>query len=151
MRRIVIAAAAAATLACGPAPQPAQQPKPAVEQTTLPWYRQSTEELAAFNRQAEELFQDGQFQQAAAIIGQTQPLADKLLTVSRPTLEAMEATSDHDALYGRMLLHNGQIGWARMTFQKNVVRWRAWKPQTPETEARAKAAADAVADCDKRM
>jgi hypothetical protein len=50
-----------------------------------------------------------------------------------------------------MLLRNGHTGWARSTFQKNVIRWKTWKPQTPETDRRRKAAEEAVAECDKRL
>ena len=63
----------------------------------------------------------------------------------------MEAAADLDDVYGRMLLRNGNTGWARSTFQKNVVRWKTWKPQTPETSAAWKAAVEAVAECDKRL
>jgi hypothetical protein len=36
-------------------------------------------------------------------------------------------------------------------FQKNAVRWKVWKPQTPETARRWKAAVDAVAECDRHL
>jgi hypothetical protein len=50
-----------------------------------------------------------------------------------------------------MLLANHNYGWARMTFQKNVVRWKNWQPQTPESARRLKLAQAAVAECDRRM
>ncbi len=150
--RWILTAAAAATIACGPAPQTAKDlPKPEADETAKPWYAQSAIQLAAANERIRGLLGAGKFKEAAVAISETQPLADKLLSVPRPTLEGMEAASDHDELYGRMLLHDGRAGWARMTFQKNLVRWRNWKPRTTETEARAKAAAAAVADCDRRM
>ena len=143
---------AAALAACAPAPAPrTEQAKAAPDLTVEPWYRQSTEELAEFNRQAAELLEAGRFEEASAIVGKTQPLADRLLAAVHPTLAAMEAASDHDDLYGRMLMHNQRYGWARMTFQKIVVRWKSWQPQTPATAARIKAAALAVAECDKHL
>ena len=151
MRALVIGLAALA-IGCGPGTPVAQeQPGPAVDETARPWYSQAADELAAFNRQAGQLVDAGKFDQAAALIGETQPLADRLLSVPRPSLAGMQAAADHDDLYGRVLLHSGRVGWARMTFQKNLVRWRNWKPQTPETEARTKAAAASVAECDRRM
>ncbi len=141
-------------LACAPSsppPQPQAKEQPAPDLTVLPWYAQSTDELAAFNHRAADLLQAGQFDQASAIVTQSQPLADKLLAASRPTLAAMEAAADHDDLSGRLYIHNQRWGWARMTFQKNLIRWKAWKPQTPETAARIKAASEAVAECDKHM
>jgi hypothetical protein len=140
-------------LGCSSSPPPPSQAKdqPAPEPTVQPWYAQSTDELAVFNRRAADLIQAGQFDDASTIVTQSQPLADRLLAASHPTLAAMEAASDHDDLSGRLYLHNQRYGWARMTFQKNLVRWKAWKPQTPETAARIKAASEAVAECDKHM
>jgi hypothetical protein len=63
----------------------------------------------------------------------------------------MEAASDLDDLYGRMLLRNRHYGWARSFFQKNAVRWKAWKPQTAETERRRQVAISAVAECDRHL
>jgi hypothetical protein len=141
------------TIGCSqaPPPQPQAKDQPPPDATVQPGYALSADELAAFNRRAGELLQAGQFEQASAIVTQSQPLADRLLAASHPTLAAMEAASDHDDLSARLYMHNQQWGWARMAFQKNLVRWKAWKPQTPETAARIKAASDAVAECDKRM
>lgn len=151
MRPLLLVAAALLT-ACAPAPPPPeQQPKPAPDLTVQPWYEQSTEELVALNRRASDLDSAGKYDEAAGVITQTQPLVDRLLSAAHPTLAAMEAASDHDDLYGRMLLRNGNVGWARMAFQKNVVRWKNWKPETPETAARLKAAQASVADCDRRL
>jgi hypothetical protein len=63
----------------------------------------------------------------------------------------MEAASDLDQLYGRMLLANHHYGWARLLFQKNLARWKNWTPQTPETARRSKLAASAIAECDRRL
>ena len=151
--RALLVVVAAGLLACSPspAPQPQAKDQPPPDLTVQPWYAQSTDELAAFNRRAADLVQAGEFDQASAIVTQSQPLADRLLAASHPTLAAMRAASDHDDLSGRLYLHNQRYGWARMTFQKNLVRWKAWKPQTPETAARIKAASEAVAECDKHM
>jgi hypothetical protein len=63
----------------------------------------------------------------------------------------MEAASDLDDLYGRMLLANRHYGWARMFFQKNAARWRTWTPATEDTERRRKVAEARIAECDRRM
>jgi hypothetical protein len=75
----------------------------------------------------------------------------RLLSVQRPTLDAAEAASDLDDLYGRMLLANRHYGWARLQFQKNVARWKHWMPQTKETARRLKQAESAIAECDRRL
>jgi hypothetical protein len=75
----------------------------------------------------------------------------RLLSVPRPTLEAAEAASDLDQLYGRMLLSNRHYGWARLMFQKNLARWKHWQPQTPETSRRFQQAVSAIAECDKHI
>jgi hypothetical protein len=110
-----------------------------------------TEQLTALNRQAEALMARGSFDEAAAAISRGQPLQGRLLEAAHPTLTAMEAASDLDDLYGRMLLHNEQYGWARSTFQKNVMRWKHWKPPTDSTAQRLKTATEAVAECDRRL
>ncbi len=63
----------------------------------------------------------------------------------------MQDASDLDDLYGQMLLSNRNYGWARLFFQKNLARWKTWKPQTPDTAARLKAAQDNIAECDRRI
>jgi hypothetical protein len=63
----------------------------------------------------------------------------------------VEAASDLDQLYGRMLLSNRNYGWARLEFQKNRARWKTWQPQTDETVRRLKLAETAIAECDRRM
>lgn len=136
--------------ACAPAPPPAQ-PQPAPDLTAQDWYAPTAAELAALAREAAAHFEAARFPEAAAAITKGQPLQARLLKATTPTLAAMEAASDLDDVYGRMLLHNGHAGWARDTFRKNVVRWKTWKPQTPETERRYKVAVEAVAECDKRL
>jgi hypothetical protein len=147
VRLLPVLPALAVLVACAPAPQPAAQPKP--DLTTEDWYRQTTGELTALNHDAEALLKARQFDPAAALITKGQPLETRLLAVPQPTLAAMEAASDLDDLYGRMLLRNRHYNWASSIFQKNVIRWKTWKPQTPETERRLKVALSAIAECNR--
>lgn len=103
------------------------------------------------NRQALELFQRGESDAAAALIMKGEPLSKRLISVPQPTLAATEAASDLDQLYGKMLYSNRNYGWARLLFQKNLARWKYWKPQTPETVSRLKQAESAIAECDRRI
>jgi hypothetical protein len=134
---------------CAPAPPPPHKAAP--DLTTEPWYAEATRQLAAVDREANDLFGAGRFEDVAVAIAKGQPLQERLLEAAHPTLAAMEAAADLDDLYARMLVHNGRHGWARTIFQKNVVRWKTWKPQTPDTERRWKAAVDAVAECDRLL
>jgi hypothetical protein len=63
----------------------------------------------------------------------------------------MEAVSDLDDLYARMLLSDGHDGFARMLLQKNRARWKNWKPQTADTMRRLQQAEDGIAECDRRL
>jgi hypothetical protein len=140
--------AAALLTGCAPsAPVATPQADPATEA----WYAQTVERLTAMDRAAEQLFQSGRSQEAAAIVTSGQVLQSRLLSAPHPPLEAMEAVSDLDHLYGRMLVSNGYYGSARLLFQKNVTRWKTWKPQTPETDRRLKQANSAIAECDRHM
>ena len=135
--------------ACAPAPAPV--PKPPPDPTTEAWYGPVTAQLAAMNRQAAALLRAGKSDPAAALITQGQPLSLRLLAAPHPTLAAMEAASDLDHLYAGMLLGNKNYGWARLAFQKNVSRWKYWRPQTPDTAHRLKSAQDGIAECDRRL
>ena len=135
--------------ACSPAPPPA--PAAHRDETKEPWYSRTVEQLAAQNRDAKRLFETGKPDDAAALIQSGEQLASRLLAVPRPTLAAMQDASDLDDLYGRMLLSNRNYGWARLFFQKNLVRWKNWTPQTPDTAARLRDAQDAIAECDRRI
>jgi hypothetical protein len=115
------------------------------------WYRDATAQLSALDREAENLFQRGQPDDAAKRIQQGETLAARLLSVPRPTLRATEAASDLDQLYGRMLLSNRRYGWARLEFQKNLARWKHWLPETPETKRRIRLAQAAIAECDRHI
>jgi hypothetical protein len=75
----------------------------------------------------------------------------RLLAAPQPALGAMEAVSDLDDLYARLLLSNHQGGWARMLFQKNLARWKNWKPQADDTMRRLRQAEAGIAECDPRL
>ncbi len=118
--------------------------------TALPsWYAPALDQLTTLNREAEDDFTRGRQDAAAAKIKQAQPIADRLLTVREPSLPAVEAASDVDDLYGRMLMANRNYGWAQMFFQKNRSRWKNWKPRTPEADRRFKLAESEIAACDR--
>lgn len=141
--------AAALLAGCGPS---APAPKAAkVDPTTEAWYPEAARRLTNMDRAAEQYFQAGQSREAAAIISSAQPLQSRLLAAPHPTLEAMEAVADLDRIYGKMLISNGYFGEARLLFQKNITRWKIWKPQTPDTERRLQQANADIAECDKHM
>lgn len=144
----LVLAAAALLAGCAPPPPPPAPAKP--DPTAEPWYAETVTRLRAINQDAGRLFRARKPDEAAALITQGQPLIQKLLAVPRPTLEAMEAASDLDDLYGRMLLSNKHPVWARQFFQKNAARWKYWQPQTADTARRLKIAMDAVAECDRQ-
>lgn len=149
MRVFPIAALLLALMAgCG-GPPPAPQPKPDV--TTEAWYGETVAQLQAAAREAEDLYRRGKADEASGVLTRAEPLVKRVLEAPRPTLAAMEAASDLDDVYGRMLLGNRHYGWARLAFQKNVSRWRYWTPKTPESEKRLRAAQEAIAECDRRI
>jgi hypothetical protein len=143
--RILLILAAAFLASCE------QTPAPPRDATKEPWYRDSVEQLTAINREAESAFAGGKPDRAAAFIEKGQPLVARLLDVPNPTLEAAIAASGLDDLYGRMLLSNRHYGWARLLFQKNLSRWKHWRPQTPETARLLKQAESAIAECDRHI
>jgi hypothetical protein len=145
--RVSILLAACLLLACGPAPK--IEPAPAATPETVA--PADIERLSGLNRQAREAFQKGKGDAAAALIEQAEPIAKRILSVPEPGLAATEAASDLDQLYGDMLLSNNNVGWARMLYQKNLARWKYWKPPTPESAARLKQAQDSIAACDRRI
>jgi hypothetical protein len=140
---------AVATGGCGPAAAPVERSKadPAGES----WYGETAERLGKMNRVAEQLFESGRAQEAAAIVTSGQSLQTRLLTAPRPTLAAMEAIADLDQIYGRMLVSNGYYGSARLQFQKNITRWKTWKQPSPETDRRLREAQAGIAECDRHM
>lgn len=145
----LLAAAATLLIGCASAPPPVQTTN--ANASDEPWYRPAVEQLTALNRDAERAFQAGKFDEASSLILKGEPLANRLVAVPRPTLAAVEAASDLDQLYGRMLLMNRNYGWARLEFQKNRARWKTWQPQTPDTARRLKLAEDGIAECDKAI
>jgi hypothetical protein len=148
---VTLIAAAVLFAGCGAAPpaQPVAQPR--LDPTKEEWYGPAAAELATMNLNAEKLLADGKSDEAAAIVKKGQVLENRLLSASEPTLAAMESSSDLDDLYGRLLMRTKQYGWARQVFQKNVIRWKNWKPQTAETARRLKTAITSVAECDRLM
>lgn len=119
--------------------------------TTEAWYKQAVADLAAAAHDANESFAHGKADDASALIEKGEPLESQVLGVPRPTLAAMEAASDLDDLYGRMLLSNQHYEWAMFLFQKCSARWKYWHPQTEETARRLKLAEDEIAECNRRM
>ena len=132
------------------APPPAREaPKP--DPTKDADYGAAVEQLNAINREAADLLKRGRSDDAAAAITRGQPVQARLLAAPQPTLAAMEAASDLDDLYARMLLANHHDGWARLFYQKKVTRWKTWKPPTEETALRLKQAQAGIAECDRRL
>src|SRR5262249_29958884 len=115
------------------------------------WYPKTTQDLAAMAREAESLYQQGSFDKAADLVTRGQPLLNRLLSVPQPTLAALEAVSDLDDLYARMLVRNRHYSWARTLYQKNVYRWKNWKPQTEDTARRLERARTGLAECDRHI
>ncbi len=136
--------------ACAAAPPP-QATQPKGDPTAEPAYAQAIKELSGLNRQAEELMRNGSLKEAADAITKGLPLQARLVEPSRPTLPAMEAASDLDDLYARILLANHRDGWARLMYQKNLARWRNWELQTPDTARRLKLAQEGIRECDRRI
>lgn len=135
--------------ACGP--EPAPKPTAEIDPTQEAWYGETVQKLEEMNRQAQSLWEHGKANEAAALITAAEPSVKRVVSVPRPTLPALEAASDRDDLYGRMLLANHNYGWARILFQTNLARWRSWRPQTPETARRLKRTEAAIAECDRRL
>ena len=136
-------------LACGEPPKKVEvvKPDPASEAA----YGEAVAQLEGLVREAKSLISAHKPDAAAAAITKGEPISARVLAAPHPTLAAMEAASDLDQLYGRMLFANGNYGWARMTFQKDRSRWLHWQPQTPETERRKKSAETAMAECDRAI
>lgn len=147
-----VAAAVLVLAACAGPPQKPVPAQPAeVDPVSEAWYGESLTQLQKMTREADDLFLAGKPDPAAALILKGQRLASRLLSVPRPTLEAMAAASDLDDLYARMLLSNRNYAWARMFYQKNHARWKNWRPQTDRTAAYLKRAREGLAVCDKGL
>ena len=136
-------------VSCGaPAPR-AEQTKPDPTKETA--YAKAIEQLAALNQKAEDLIKRGRTDEAAAMITKGQPIQASLLAAPHPTLAAMEAISDLDNLYARMLLANRNDVWARTFYVKNVTRWKMWEPQTADTSRRLQQAEAGILECDRHL
>jgi hypothetical protein len=134
-------------IACGVPPRP----QPTVPAADTPAYADLAGQLASLNREAEADLKKGQGDKAATAVQNGLPIQAKLLEVPRPTLEAMQAISDLDDIYARMLLAGHREGWARIMYQKNVARWKYWKPETDDSARRLKQAETGIAECDRRL
>jgi len=132
---------------CGPATKPVVRTDAAESKE----YRAALSRLVEMNRQSSAAFQAGDQDKAAKIMAEEKPLVQKVLGIPRPTLEAEEAASDLDQLYGTMLLKNRHYGWARILFQGNLARWRHWRPETAESLRRVKQAEVGIAECDRHI
>jgi hypothetical protein len=147
--RLIVVIVGALLAACAPPPKAVEPPPP--DPTADASYGQAVRELAALGSEARALLAKGSDDAAAAVITRGQPLIAKVLAAPHPTLAAMEAASDLDQLYGRMLLANKNYGWARLQFQKNRSRWVNWRPRTQETARRKKQAEIGLAECDRAL
>ncbi len=139
----------AAIMLCGCGSEPKAAPVVAIDETKSAGYQKAVAQLAAMNRAAEAAYRNGKADEAAKIMDQEKPLVSRVLSPPRPTVEAMEAASDLDQLYGTMLLKNRHYGWARVMFQGNLARWKHWRPVTAESARRLKEAEEGIAACDK--
>lgn len=147
--RLLLVAVTLFLFGCAPESKPVERPKP--DPTTEASYTQAVEQLTITNRELETSLKKRKVQEAAASVTKAQPLVNLLLAAPRPTLAATEAVSDFDHLYGQLLIANHQYGFARFQFQKDLARWRNWKPQTDETVRRKKLADAAIAECDRLL
>jgi hypothetical protein len=130
-------------------PPPPERPRP--DPATEAWYAATLEELQGLVRQAQSALNRKDLETAGDLVTQGQPLSERLLTAPRPTLPAMKAVSDLDQLYGELLLRKRHHGWARLLIQKDVARWKNWRPQTEETLALLKRAEDALNKIDEAL
>jgi hypothetical protein len=134
---------------CGSSPAPVAVVQ--ANQTKSVEYRDAVARLAAMNREAEAAFRSGKGDDAAKIMELEKPLVTRVLSPAQPTVEAMEAASDLDQLYGTMLLKNRHYGWARILFQGNLARWKHWRPVTEESTRRLKEAQAGIDECDRHL
>lgn len=136
--------------ACAPTSKPTTEAAK-VDPTGEVEYAEATQKLGKLAIDANAHYKAGRREEAGKLVTEGQPLIRQVLQPSHPTLEAMQAVSDLDQLYGEMLLENRHYGFARELLQKNVARWKHWKPETEDTRRRLKEATDAIARCDRAM
>lgn len=145
MRYFLLVVCAVFLAGCSSAPEAPRDP---VKEA---WYGETLGQLVPLVRQADAAFANHKPDDAAALIKKAEPLAKRVVSVPHPTVEAAQAASDLDDLYGRMLLSNRHYGYARLLFQKNLARWKYWQPPTPDSARRLKQAQDAIAECDRHI
>lgn len=135
--------------ACSATPQPAK-PLPR-DLSTEAWYATATTELTELTAQAKQDFKTGKIDAASVLIQQGETVSARLMSIPRPSLAALEATSDRDELYGQMLFRNRHYGWARLQFQKNLARWKHSQPQTAASARRLAAVQLEIDQCDRAI
>ena len=135
--------------ACGQAAAPGS--RTATDPTTQAWYADTLKDVNTLVEGARQALRDHKPDAASALIQRGEPLSSRLLSVPHATLAATEAASDLDELYAQMLFSNRNYGWARLMYQKNLSRWKYWKPATAETERRLKEVQSEIAECDRRL
>src|SRR5580704_3036851 len=84
---------------CGQ-PGPSAQPVAHADETKSAAYRETVAQLVAMNREAEADYKAGKSDLAAKIMEEEKPLVSRVLSPPQPSLEAVEAASDLDQLYG---------------------------------------------------
>lgn len=124
---------------------------PPVDETKQEWYGEAVSQAKKMAVEAEAAFRAGKSEEASDLIQEGEKVTARLLKVPHPPVEAVEAASDLDDLYGRMLLSNRHYGWARMVFQRNLARWKNWQPQSEEVIRRRKQAEAGIIECDKNI
>jgi hypothetical protein len=146
MIRLLCLILALLTAGCAPPPPP---PKP--DPTKQASYGEAAANLGKLNQEARAALASGDRDGAARAIQQGEPMAKLLLAVPEPPLAAMEAVSDRDQMYAQMLMANRHWTFARQLFVHNRLRWKNWRPQTPDTERRLAEAERGIAACDREM
>lgn len=135
--------------ACG---SPARAPQAAAPKIDRAAQRARLAELENANRAARELFDKGDRAAAGEIVGRTEAMAIALIGGDpSPSIEIMRAVSDHDELYGRLLMANRHWGHARHILAKIENRWRLWQPQDDESRKRRSGAITLMRECEQHM
>lgn len=129
-----------------------RRPEPAAPKIDRTRQHAQLSELEGANRTAWDLFRQGQRTAAGDIVGRTDALSINLIGGDpSPSLAIMRAVSDHDELYGRLLMANHHWGHARHIIAKIENRWRLWQPQDDETRQRRAAAVALMRECDRHL
>lgn len=134
---------------CGGDRPPAKPAAPALDRVRQ---RAQLAELESANRAAWDHYRQGNRTAAGDIVGRTDALSIGLMGGDpRPSIEIMRAVSDHDELYGRLLMANRHWGHARHILAKIENRWRLWQPQDDESRKRRADALVLMRECEQRM